>query len=344
MNPSHIPLVEVTRGPLVDCIHYGSFAICDSAGNLLHAGGDTERPIFLRSSAKPFQCIPLIENGGVEKYHLTNQELAIMCGSHYGTDQHVEVVFSVLLRLGLTENALACGMQPPEDSATARRMAKHDEPNTPLRHNCSGKHAGMLAQCKLRGLPTADYLSPDHPVQISILKTFAELCEVSVSEIPLGVDGCSAPVFAIPLRKAAAAFARLADPSSLQELRGNALNTVFQAMTSNPDMVAAKGAFDTRLMEVGRGHILAKGGAEGYQAVALKPGACGKNSPALGITMKISDGDRANRARNTAMISILKQLGALDDAQLAELADFTDRPQTNWRNLPVGEIRSVMKI
>jgi L-asparaginase II len=340
----YIPLVEVTRGPLVECVHSGAFAVCDADGCLLHHGGDAGQVTFLRSSAKPFQCLPLVEAGGVEKFNLSERELAILCASHHGTDEHVRVISGILQRLGLSESDLMCGMQPPEDSNVARRMIKNDEPNSPLRHNCSGKHTGMLAQCILRGLPTADYLNPAHPVQVTILETFAQLTDVPVAEIPLGTDGCSAPVFAVPLKNAAMAFARLADPSALAETRRSALGKIFKAMTTNPDMVAAPGAFDTRLMEVGHGMILTKGGAEGYQAVALLPGACGKGSPALGITLKIGDGDRLNRARPTATLSLLHQLGALDDAQLAELADFGDRLQYNWRHIPVGEIRATLQL
>lgn len=342
MQPQpYIPLVEVTRGPLVECIHYGSYAVCDSSGRLIRSGGDPEQVIFLRSSAKPFQCLPLVENGGMEKYLLTERELAVTCASHHGTDEHARVVNSILQKIELNETDLACGVHPPADSLTAERMLIHNEPNSPLRHNCSGKHSGMLAQCKLRGLSTTNYLDPSHPVQVTILETFSEMTEIPVARIPLGTDGCSAPVFAVPLRNAAMAFARLGDPSIFTDPRRSALARIFKAMTAHPDMVAGPGAFDTRLMEVGRGRILSKGGAEGYQAVALLLDACGKGSPAMGITLKISDGDRANRARPTAILALLKQLGALDEKQLAELSEFTNRPQSNWCGIHVGEIRAI---
>jgi L-asparaginase II len=192
-------------------------------------------------------------------------------------------------------------------------------------------------------------------VQRRILQVFSEMTGVPVEEIALGTDGCSAPVFAVPLRAAALAFARLADPSALPEPRRSALKRIFNAMTAHPDMVAGPHTFDTELMTAGRGSILTKGGAEGYQALALLPGVSRRVSSALGMVIKISDGDLAprdpqrgdsaivheggGRARSTAAVEALRQLEALDEAQQRELTDYLPRLQRNWRGIPVGEIR-----
>lgn len=340
----YIPLVEVTRGPIVECVHYGAFAICDIAGRVLYSGGKPDLVTFLRSATKPFQALPLVEGGGMQRFTLDEKELAVMCASHHGTDEHVSVVAGIQAKLGFGPQDLLCGMHPPEDPATAQRMLVNNEPTSSLRHNCSGKHSGMLAQCLLRGLPTEDYINPAHPVQQAILQVVAEMTSVPTAEILLGTDGCSAPVFALPLKNAALAFSRLADPTGLPEVRQSALRLVFHAMTTHPEMVAGPEGFDTSLMAVGRGKILTKVGAEGFQAVALLPGACGLNSPAMGIALKISDGDRLYRARTTAIVSLLRQLGALDETQVRELAEFIDRPQFNWRRMQVGEIRSIVKL
>lgn len=341
MSSSFVPLVELTRGPIVECIHYGAFAVVDTHNHLVQSAGDPELVTYLRSSAKPFQILAFVEAGGVDAFHLSERELAVMCASHHGTDEHVRVISGIQSKIGVSESDLMCGIHPPTDPATAERMLKNNEPVTPLRHNCSGKHTGMLALCKLMGFPTADYLNPQHPAQKLILNTFSQVTGVPVDQIALGTDGCSAPVFAIPLHAAAWAFAQLADPSALPEPRRSALRRIFAAMTANPDMIAGPHAFDTDLMTVGKGRILSKGGAEGYQALALLPGAFGASSPALGICIKISDGDQGSgsRARTLAAIELLHRLGALDDARLAELPAFTRRPLYNWRHLEVGEIR-----
>ena len=358
MNSSDVqPLVEVSRGAIVESIHFGSFVIVDSTGRVVAAVGNPETVTYLRSSAKPFQALPFVERGGVEHFGLTDRELAILCASHHGTDAHVEVLQSIHRKLGINANDLLCGLHPPVDVETAERMFRSGEANSPLRHNCSGKHTGMIAQALLRGLCIEDYIQPNHPVQQTIFQTFSEITGIPVSQMPMGTDGCSAPVFAVPMRAAAWAYAQLADPSALPEPRRSALQHLFRAMTSNPDMIAGPGAFDTELMNVAAGTILSKAGAEGYQAIAILPGACGQGSPAYGITIKIADGDLSQRdrevhtdhiandsggrARDTVAIELLRQLGALSSTQLAELKGYDRRPQYNWRHIQVGEIRPV---
>jgi L-asparaginase II len=361
MNSADVqPLVEVTRGPIVESIHFGTAVVVDSTGKVVASVGNPETMAYLRSSAKPLQVLAFVERGGVEHFGLNDRELSVMCASHHGTDDHVNVIRGIQSKIGITPEDLLCGMHSPSDPTTAERIFINHEENTPLRHNCSGKHTGMMAQALLRGLPIENYIDPSHPVQQMIFRVFSEMTGVPVSEMHFGVDGCSAPVFAVPMRAAAWAFAQLADPSALPEPRRSALRHIFRAMTTHPDMVAGPGAFDTRLMEVGRGKILTKGGAEGYQALAVLPGACGSNSPAYGITIKVSDGDLSERdhltptshlahegggrARTTVAVEILRQLGALDGDQLAELKEFEARPQYNWRHVEVGQIRPCFSI
>lgn len=342
MSPfNYVPLVELTRGPIVECIHYGAYAVVDPTGKVVQSAGDPELVTFLRSSAKPFQILAFVEAGGVDAFHLSERELAVMCASHHGTDEHVKVISGIQQKIGVSESDLMCGIHPPTDRATAERMLKNGEPVTPLRHNCSGKHTGMLALCKLMGFPTDDYLNPQHPAQQLILKTFSQVTGVPVDQIIMGTDGCSAPVFAIPLHAAAWAFAQLGDPSALPEPRRSSLRRIYAAMTTNPDMIAGPQAFDTDLMTAARGSVLSKGGAEGYQALALRPGAFGPDSPALGICIKISDGDQGagSRARTLVAVELLRRLGVLNESQLAEIPEFIPRPQYNWRHLEIGEIR-----
>ena len=333
------PLVELTRGPLVESIHFGALAIVDASGKLVAGVGDVNLVANLRSSSKPFQALPLIETGGIERFDLTDREIAIMCASHSGTDEHVAVIKALQARLGVCEADLQCGFHLPIDQATTRAMLLRGEEPTPYRHNCSGKHTGMLAQCVLNHQPIGNYLENDHPIQKTILRTFAEMTGTNARDVLVGIDGCSAPTFAVPLYNAAFGYARLCDPAGLPEKRAQALRRIYQAMTSNPDMVAGPNRFDTLLMQAGGGMIVSKGGAEGYQAFGLAPGALGPGSPALGVTYKVIDGDDESRARPVIAMSILRQLGALNDAQLDALQRFDARPIHNWRRLEVGVIR-----
>jgi L-asparaginase II len=346
MNASDVqPLVEVTRGSIVESLHFGAISIVDTSGRLVASVGNPETLTYLRSSAKPMQVLPFVESGGAEHFNISDRELAVMCASHHGTDEHVAVIREIQARLGISADNLLCGMHTPADKATAERMLCNHEENSQLRHNCSGKHTGMMAAALFNQLTIENYIDPNHPIQQTIFKVFSEMTGVPVSEMEFGIDGCSAPVFAVPMRAAARAFAWLADPSSLPEPRQSALRRIFRAMTSNPDMVAGPGAFDTVLMTVGKGKILTKGGAEGYQAVAVLPGACGAGSPAYGITIKISDGDLFNaRARTIVAVEMLRQLGALSAAQMEQLKEFAPRPQRNWKHLDIGEIRPCFQL
>lgn len=341
-NP-YQPVFELTRGGIVESIHFGAFAVVDSHGRLLASAGDPNLVTFLRSSAKPFQALPFIERGGNEQFGFTPQEIALMCASHSGTDEHVETIEAMQAKIGVSVDDLLCGMHDPMHQATRDAMLLRGEQTTPYRHNCSGKHTGMLAHARLRSLPTANYLDFDHPIQQSILQTFAEMCDFPVEKVELGIDGCSAPNFAIPLYNAAYGFARLCDPFALEPKRAAACRVITSAMMSRPEMVAGPDRFDTQLMQAGAGKIVSKGGAEGYQAVGVLPGVLSPDSPGIGIAIKISDGDANDRARTGVALSILKTLGALDDAQRTELAAFGPVKQiSNYRKLHTGESRPTL--
>jgi L-asparaginase II len=344
MMNAYEPLVELTRGPLVESIHFGALAVVDTAGNLVASAGDPDLVANLRSSAKPFQALSLVESGGADTFHLEEQEIAIACASHSGTDEHVAVLRAMQAKIGVTESDLRCGVHEPMYEPAARTLRERGETPTPNRHNCSGKHTGMLANACFRGLSIDDYLNTAHPLQQIILKTFAEMVELPPSEIPIGIDGCSAPTFAAPLRNAAHAYALLADPSGLPEPRRTALRRIYKAMTAHPNLVAGPERFDTLVMRATHGKLVSKGGAEAYQAMGIVPGVLGPGSPALGVAIKVSDGDHAGRAISTAALAVLVQLGVLTTEERAQLSRFDRRPIYNWREIEVGEIRPAFHI
>lgn len=361
MNERFLPIFELTRGRIVESIHYGAIAIVDSNKKLLYSYGDPQTVAFLRSSAKAFQALPFVERGGVETFGLTQRELALICASHEGSDEHARVAGSIQAKVGIAEKDLQCGIHMPGDSTAYKALIARGEKPTPNRNNCSGKHSGMLAHAKMRGLPLDTYLDINHPIQQDILTGFAEMCEYPREKVELGVDGCSAPNFAAPLYNAALAFAHLCDPQSaaglphnLSEACAKACNDITSAMTSFPEMISGPGEFDCRLMQVGQGRIICKRGAEGYQAIGLLPGALGAGSPGIGITFKVSDGDilfrtlniePLNRVRPAVTLEILRQIGALNESQLKDLAEFgPSLPIKNHRGIVVGESRPVFQL
>ena len=340
-SSNYTPIVELTRGRIVKSIHFGAAAVVDSGGALLASFGDPDTVTFLRSSAKPFQALPFVERDGDLTLGLTARELSIICASHSGTDEHLSVVSALQEKIGVSEADLLCGVHPPFHEPTYHAMLLRGEALRPNRHNCSGKHTGMLAHARLRGLPIADYINMSHPIQQSILQAFAEMCGLLPGQVEVGVDGCSAPNFAVPLRSAALAYARLCDPAALEPSRAAACRRISAAMTANPDMVAGPGRFDTVLMGLASGRILAKAGAEGYQGMGIAPEALGPGSPALGVAFKIADGDGFGRARPCVGVEILRQLGAISSAEAAQLSAFDGRPIYNWRMLEVGKMYSI---
>lgn len=346
MPPSSFqPLLETTRGDIVESIHYGALAVVDSGGKLFASIGDPQQVVYLRSSAKPFQALPFVEAGGVEHFGLTPKELALICASHSGTEEQVAVARAIQTKVGIQEDQLQCGIHPPSNSDTYKTMLRRGEEPSINHNNCSGKHSGMLAHAQLKELPLTNYLDPEHGVQRSILQTFAEMCDLPTEEIIVGTDGCSAPNFAVPLYNAALAWARLVDPSDLSPKREAACQSITEAMSSHPDMVAGPGRFDTLLMGTGRGKIVSKGGAEGYAAVGLLPGALEEGSRALGFVIKIADGDSRGRAVGSAAVETLRQLGGLDEEQMQALKKFAPETEiTNHKKIIVGVKRTTIQL
>jgi L-asparaginase II len=340
-GPGYAPVVEVTRGGIVESLHYGALAVVEAGGGMLAWIGDTELRPFLRSSAKPIQAIPLVESGAAAALGLDAADLAVVCGSHTGTPEHVAQVESLQRRAGLDMAMLRCGVHAPYDSESAQRLRQLGLQPTPNHNNCSGKHSGMLALAQHLGAPLEGYLEPEHVVQQKILRTLAELAGVEIGQVTVGVDGCSAPTFALPLRAAALAFARLM--RGAPGARGEACRTIVQAMMRHPEMVAGPRSFDTPLIRAGGGRWISKGGAEGFLAIGIAPDAMGRGSPAVGLAAKVADGDAARRALTLLALAVLGDLGLLRELP-AELAEFGARPVRSWQGRQVGELRPCYRL
>ncbi len=324
----------------------------DSQGNLLHSHGDPHTVAFLRSSAKPFQVLPFVERGGVEHFGFTPRELALSCASHETAQMHLDAVAALQQKVGIRESDLQCGPHLPGDPGMLKQVIQNNLTPTANFNNCSGKHTAMLAHAKMRGLPLDTYLSNDHPIQHDILTGFAEMCGLPTEEVVLGMDGCSAPNFAVPLRNAALAMARLCDPRELSETRAAACGKITAAMTAHSEMVSNYGEFDCELMKTGKGKIVTKRGAEGFQIVGILPGVVSERG--IGIAFKVMDGDPGRmdeqlrsraRVRPAVTLEILRQLGALDETQLQSLAQFgPGRVLKNHAGIVTGNSYPVFKL
>jgi L-asparaginase II len=324
-------VVEVIRGGARESRHRGEAVVVDASGKICFHLGNPHRMVFARSAAKPLQAMTVVESGALRQFDLGTDELAIMCASHGGEPRHCETVRGILEKIGLSVEALACGSHPPVDPASALALVKAGQTAGPLHNNCSGKHAGMLAVCRRFGWPVNDYLASDHPVQQLNLRNLASVIGVEPSDIHLGVDGCGAPAYAVPLSALALAYARLTAPSDLPRARAAAAREVAAAMRSHPDLVAGTGRLCTRLMSMEKG-LIAKSGAEGVYCVGLI-------DRGWGLALKVEDG--ASRAVPPTVIHLLEQIGALDRHDVNRLADLHQPALRDHRGNQVGGLRPV---
>jgi L-asparaginase II len=314
-----------------------------AAGTAVASVGDPRGVTFIRSSAKPFQLAPFVASGRFDAYDFPapTEALAIMAASHAGEDRHARTVQALLRAGGLTREVLACGTHRPFDRETAERLIRDGEPPSPLRHNCSGKHAGMALHAKAAGWPVESYWQPDHPVQQLALDTVAALADVPRAKVEVATDGCGVVTFAIPLHGLALAFARLADPSAVSDpaLRA-ALERIRDAMMAHPELVGGERRnLDTSLMRAAPGGLVSKGGAEGVQAIGILGG------EPRGLAIKVEDGDAAHRARSVSTIAALKAIGVLvDEAVEGRLAEFAHPPVTDPRGDASGEVRAAFAL
>lgn len=329
----------------MESIHYGAVAIVTADGTLYARAGDPQARTFMRSSAKPFQCFPLLELGGKDKYKLSGEEIAVTCASHSGTDQHLRTIVGLQRKIGITESDLRCGIHLPFDQASRLKLQHQGLSPSQNHHNCSGKHTGMLAQARLLEASIEKYTEVEHPVQQGILAAFSQVCELDSSDIALGRDGCSVPTFAIPLYNAALAWAKLVNPEGLSTLRANSCRQITAAMASHPFYVAGPGRLDTRLMEAAPGKIISKAGAEAFQAIGVFPNAIKPGSPGLGIALKIAGGDLGKRARRAVTLEILRQLGVLSNQEQQLLIDLGPvQTNRNQAGIVTGEARPCFQL
>lgn len=324
-------LVELTRGPLTESLHRGAIAVVDAKGNLRASLGDVGKPIFPRSALKPVQAVPLIESGAAETFGLSDEEVALACASHSGEPMHTTRIEDWQKRIGCSVSDLACGPHRPVHEPTATAMIQRREKPTPLHNNCSGKHTGFMTLSRQLGAAVAGYQLIDHPVQQAVMRTLKEMAGLS-GELPYGVDGCTVPNFAVPLKALARAMARLADAGGQAPARAAACGRIVGAMMAHPDLVAGSGRACTMLMR-DNPDIAVKTGAEGvYIAILPQLG--------LGAALKIDDG--ATRAAETAVAALLIALGAVPDEGAA--AGLARAHVLNTRGVAVGQRRAVFKI
>ncbi|WP_067568465.1 asparaginase [Nocardia acidivorans] len=312
-------LVEVVRSGFRECVHRGSAVVLRPDGEPLVEVGAVHGPIFPRSTNKPMQALTLLRNGFEP---VDTAELAIATASHFGEPDHVELVRRLLDRFGFTEDELECPPDLPfEDQARARALTGSERGRAARRvfMNCSGKHAAMLATCRINGWPTTGYLDIAHPLQQAVLATITDV--TGEPETDLGIDGCGLPIVPVSLVNLARAYSKLATaPVDSPERR------VADAIRAHPRVISGTDGPDFRVMSATPG-LVCKIGADGVHAGALPDGSA--------FAYKIDDG--SDRARLPLTLALLQRMGIEWTDEHAELAS----PAVLGGGARVGVIRAV---
>lgn len=337
------PLVEVRRGAITESRHRGHIVAVEPNGNIIASLGSPHTVTFLRSSAKPFQALPLLTSGAAERFGFTDEEVALACASHNGEPIHTKIAASMLEKIGLTPDALKCGVHEPYSPEAAAVLRAHDELPNVLHNNCSGKHAGMLAVAVHLGAPTENYEDPENPVQIAIARAVSQFTDVPLEDMAIGIDGCAAPIFGVSVRAMAFGYARLVSPpSNFDKKTRDACKRIVRVMTSFPQLIGGTSErLDTEIMRAAPGCIVSKVGADGVYTAGVLPSERWPNG--LGLAIKIEDGDD-KRARPPVVIESLRQLGVLFDESLDAVARYAFFPVKNRRDDVVGEIRAAFDL
>ncbi len=326
---SDVALATVSRDGVIESTHYGRVAICSPDGQLVASAGDAEGVQFWRSSSKPLQALSVVTSGAAERFELTEKELSVCCASHSGSAEHISTVGGILAKLGLDTAALNCGAHHPGDVDERNRLIREGLEPSQLHNNCSGKHAGMLATARALDAPIEGYLDFDHPVQRLISQHLSLISGVPKDRFKVGRDGCGAPTVAMPLSAMGRAFARLATGADLPEEIASAAARIRSATAAEPVMVSSRGSFNSELLRLGGGDLVAKGGAEGLFCVA-------SHSRGLGIAMKTSDG--SSRAHPPVIIALMQAVRIEVHEELAE--SFGRMPVSNCHQDTVGHVEA----
>ncbi len=318
-------IAEVMRGGIVESRHRGAFCVMDGSGHVVAAEGGIAAPVYPRSAIKAFQCLAMLQSGAADHFGLNEEEIALCCASHHGEADHVRVARSILKKCGNDESLYECGAHWPVDPDARHSLVRHGEACQQVHNNCSGKHAGMLALAKQLGVDPREYVKREHPVQREIARTMGAMCDIDLDQQPWGIDGCSVPTWAIPIRNMALGFARLCAADFKPGHR------IINAVRAHPFMVAGTGDFDTLIMEA-IPRVFVKGGAEGVHCACIP-------HAGLGIALKCDDG--AGRATEVALASALAGLDVWTPEEKATLQRFRHHELKNWKKLDVGEVAGV---
>ena len=318
-------MCKIMRGDFIESMHVAYAVVVDGEGKIVQNWGDPNYLTCIRSSLKPFQASVAVKAGATEAAGFTTKELALMCASHNGEDIHVKTALGMLKKLGYDISYYECGSHAPYNNKSKHELIQQSQKPTALHNNCSGKHAGMLCLSKHLNADPNGYTHVNHPVQQAIMKqvrTYSEL-----NDFPLEVDGCSAPVPFMPLYHIALMYQKFASG------KNDELNILYDAMVSNPMMVAGTNRFDTDFISGMSGRAITKVGGEAVRGLGIR----NDNGEVFGIALKVLDGNQ--RCSPQAMMAVLNEMNLLSKDENSKFIKYQNTILKNHRKLNVGSIK-----
>lgn len=330
-----VKLVEVIRSGVVESVHRGDIVVVNTEGKILYEMGDSERLTFFRSAGKPIIAVAILESGIVEEYKLNLKEIAIIASSHSGDVEHLEILNGIMEKLGISEEILECGEHAPTGKKASRDLIASGKMPTRLHCDCSAKHIGLIAASKLNGMQVEGYSDREHPIQKKVEEVISKFCEMDTERIIKGIDGCGVPVYAVPLKNIALAYANLSNENFQDGKYRKSQNYIVSSMTMYPEMIGGEERFDTALMKCFGDRLVGKFGAEGVYCIGI----LGKG---VGIAFKIEDGN--DRGVGPAVLETLLQMKVIRKDEIGKMKDFWNPSIVNNNGEEVGEVRAVFKL
>ncbi|MCF8008356.1 MAG: asparaginase [Halanaerobiales bacterium] len=327
-------IADLYRNKIIESKHRGDIAVVNPEEKLLFFTGDPDKITYLRSAAKPFQILPVINSGAADYFNFSNKEIAVMSASHNGEQEHVNTVRSILKKIKVNEKRLNCGIHDPYNKDAAHQLYLNGDKPTEIHNNCSGKHAALLALSKYNEWDLENYILKEHPVQQLVLETISDVTNTKKNDIYIGEDGCGVVVFGLSIKKMSYGFARLANPEYLPIKYKEAAQRVVESIKDHPYMIGGKDRFNTELINIMGNKLTAKMGAEGVFGIGI--------FNQYGICIKVEDGN--SRAIPPVVIDLLKKLKIIDKKELNKLSKYQKSLVKNHHKHVVGDIKSILNL
>jgi L-asparaginase II len=326
--------IEGTRGDRRETIHEVHAVLCDANRNILGRFGDPTYETYERSVAKPIQLLTAIQQRPSLLDECSLEEIAVMAASHSGEDKHVETLYGLLNRYGLDESLLLCGTHPAVRPEVGCELALRGIGPMPIRHNCSGKHVGMLLACQAQGWPFPTYQKPDHPMQVAIRRNMGRYAGLDPEQIRFGPDGCGVPSWFLDLRSIGTTSARYGDPGFGDEFEKKIREKIFQAYHKASWFTSGTDRIDFDMNRESDGKWLGKGGGEAVFGVGFK-------DRGIGLSIKVIDG--RYEAVPVALLYVMKEWDLISESQLQRLSMWREVVKLNAPGWEIGRFRMTEK-